>query len=254
MNLQSEKNRPEEAIIQIKDLNKSFGKAHVLKNVSATFISGTVSVIIGASGSGKSTLLRTLNRLEVPDSGQILFDGHDITSKLKSIDQLRSQIGMVFQNFHLFSHLTVLQNIVLAPRKVLRISKKEAKIRALRLLGQVDLEDFTERYPFSLSGGQQQRVAIARSLAMRPRVMLFDEPTSALDPEAVKEVLDVIRMLADDGMTMIIVTHEMGFAKEVADRILFLDRGFVLADQSPDDFFNEQQSPRIRTFLGKILH
>jgi polar amino acid transport system ATP-binding protein len=241
-------------LIEVKSIHKKFGQAHVLKNVCTHFLSGSVSVIVGSSGSGKSTLLRMLNQLEKQDSGEIIFDGKVISNQTADIDKLRSQIGMVFQQFNLFAHLTVLENITISPRKVLGMNKKQAEHIAFDLLKKVGLRDHAHKYPFALSGGQQQRVAIARALAMNPRVMLFDEPTSALDPEMVKEVLDVMKNLAASGMTMIVVTHEMSFAREVADRILFVDQGNILTDESPAVFFDQQTSPRVRAFLGKLTH
>ena len=241
-------------LIEVKSIHKNFGQTHVLKNVCTHFLSGSVSVIVGSSGSGKSTLLRMLNQLEKQDSGEIVFDGKVISNQTSDIDQLRSQIGMVFQQFNLFAHLTVLENITISPRKVLGMSKKQAEHVAFDLLKKVGLREHAYKYPFALSGGQQQRVAIARALAMNPRVMLFDEPTSALDPEMVKEVLDVMKNLAASGMTMIVVTHEMSFAREVADRILFFDQGNILTDESPSVFFDQQTSPRVLAFLGKLTN
>ena len=239
-------------LITLEKVNKHFGAAHVLRDVSTHFNAGQVAVVIGASGSGKSTLLRTLNRLEKHDSGRIVVDGIEVCDELKQLDRLRSEVGMVFQQFNLFPHLTVLENVTLAPRRVRKTARAQAEAQALELLDRVGMKAHAHKHPFALSGGQQQRVAIARSLAMQPRVMLFDEPTSALDPEMVKEVLDVMKQLARSGMTMIVVTHEMGFAREVGDRILFIDHGKVAQDASAEQFFGAQQNERIRAFLGQI--
>ncbi|CAN5159292.1 amino acid ABC transporter ATP-binding protein [soil metagenome] len=240
-------------LITIDKVNKHFGPAHVLRDVTTHFMGGEVTVILGASGSGKSTLLRTLNRLEKHDSGTIIVDGIEVCDDIKRLDALRAEVGMVFQQFNLFPHLTVLENVALAPRRVRKTPRKQAEAQALELLARVGLAAHAHKHPFALSGGQQQRVAIARSLAMEPRVMLFDEPTSALDPEMVKEVLDVMKQLATSGMTMVVVTHEIGFAREVSDRVLFLDHGTVVADAPSDEFFGAQTSERIRGFLGQIL-
>ena len=242
------------ALITLEKVNKHFGPHHVLRDVSTHFEAGQVSAILGVSGSGKSTLLRTLNRLECHDSGRIVVDGIEVDDDLKHLDALRRELCMVFQQFNLFPHLTVLDNVSLAPRRVRKTPRSEANERTMELLKRVGMEEHAHKYPFALSGGQQQRVAIARALAMNPKVMLFDEPTSALDPEMVKEVLDVMKKLAQSGMTMIIVTHEMGFAREVADRILFLDQGQVAQDASPEVFFGAQQSSRVRAFLGQVSH
>jgi polar amino acid transport system ATP-binding protein len=241
-------------LITVESVNKHFGAAHVLRDVSTHFDAGKVTVILGASGSGKSTLLRTLNRLERHDSGRIVVDGIEVCDDLKRLDQLRAEVGMVFQQFNLFPHLTVLDNVTLAPRRVRKTPRALAEQQAMELLDRVGLKAHAHKHPFALSGGQQQRVAIARSLAMQPRVMLFDEPTSALDPEMVKEVLDVMKQLAASGMTMIVVTHEMGFAREVSDRVLFIDQGCIAADAPPEEFFGAQTSDRIRAFLGQIVH
>ena len=241
-------------LITVDKVNKHFGPHHVLRDVSTHFNAGQVSAILGASGSGKSTLLRTLNRLERHDSWRIVVDGIEVDDDLKHLDALRRELGMVFQQFNLFPHLTVLDNVSLAQRRVRKTARREANERSMALLTRVGMEDHAHKYPFALSGGQQQRVAIARALAMSPKVMLFDEPTSALDPEMVKEVLDVMKKLAQSGMTMIIVTHEMGFAREVADRILFLDQGQVAQDAPPEVFFGAQESARVRAFLGQISH
>lgn len=242
------------ALITIEKVNKHFGPHHVLRDVSTHFTAGQVSAILGASGSGKSTLLRMLNRLERHDSGRIVVDGIEVDDDLKHLDSLRRELGMVFQQFNLFPHLSVLDNVSLAQRRVRKTPRSEANERTMELLTRVGMEEHAHKYPFALSGGQQQRVAIARALAMSPKVMLFDEPTSALDPEMVKEVLDVIKQLAQSGMTMIIVTHEMGFAREVADRILFLDQGQVAQDAPPEIFFGAQESARVRAFLGQVSH
>jgi len=241
-------------LITVDMVNKRFGSAHVLRDVCTHFDAGKVAVIIGASGSGKSTLLRTLNRLETHDSGRIVVDGIEVSDAAKDLDKLRAEVGMVFQQFNLFPHLTVLDNVALAPRRVRKTARDQAAAQALELLDRVGMKAHAYKHPFQLSGGQQQRVAIARSLAMKPKVLLFDEPTSALDPEMVKEVLDVMKGLASSGMTMIVVTHEMGFAREVGDRILFLDQGCVACDAPPEDFFGAQDNPRIRAFLGQINH
>ena len=224
-------------LITVDKVNKHFGAAHVLKDVTTSFNAGEVAVIIGASGSGKSTLLRTLNRLETHDSGTIIVDGIEVCDSHKNLDALRAEVGMVFQQFNLFPHLSVLDNVALAQRRVRKTPRAEANAMAMELLERVGLKSHAVKHPFQLSGGQQQRVAIARSLAMKPRVLLFDEPTSALDPEMVKEVLDVMKQLATSGMTMIVVTHEMGFACEVGDRILFFDQGCIAQDAPPDRFF-----------------
>ena len=241
-----------EPLITVSKVNKRFGPAHVLRDVSTHFNAGEVTVIVGASGSGKSTLLRTLNRLEKHDTGSIVVDGIAVSDAPKQLEALRTEVGMVFQQFHLFPHLTVLDNVCLAPRRVRKASKADAEAQAMRLLERVGMKDHAQKHPFALSGGQQQRVAIARALAMQPRVMLFDEPTSALDPEMVKEVLDVMKQLAASGMTMIVVTHEMGFAREVADRVLFFDQGRIAQDAPPEQFFGAQSNERIRAFLGQI--
>lgn len=241
-------------LIRVSKVNKYFGAAHVLKDLSTEFHAGEVTVIVGSSGSGKSTLLRTLNRLEKHDSGEIVIDGIAVNDDKNNLKALHAQVGMVFQQFNLFPHLTALDNVSLAPQRVRGLKSEQAKEQAMALLGRVGLSTHANKYPFALSGGQQQRVAIARALAMQPRIMLFDEPTSALDPEMVKEVLDVMKALAQSGMTMLVVTHEMGFAREVADRILYLDQGSVLQDSPPAPFFDQQTNPRIRAFLGQILH
>ena len=241
-------------LILAEGVNKHFGPAHVLRDVSTRFFHGEVAVIIGASGSGKSTFLRTLNRLEKHDSGRIVVDGIELTDDVKNLDAIRREVGMVFQQFNLFPHLTALDNVTLAPRRVRKTPRAEARQKALELLARVGLQEHAHKHPHQLSGGQQQRVAIARSLAMQPKVMLFDEPTSALDPEMIKEVLDVMKDLAREGMTMIIVTHEMSFAREVGDRILFFDHGQLLVEEPPAQFFDNQRNDRIRAFLGQIVH
>lgn len=239
-------------MIELKDVRKSFGKNEVLKGINLQIDKGEVVVIIGPSGSGKSTVLRTMNYLEEPTSGHVIVDGMDLSDKNK-LNAVRTEVGMVFQNFNLFPHMTVLDNLTLAPVNVRKTDKKEAQDIAMKLLEHVGLADKAQMYPDSLSGGQKQRVAIARALAMKPKVMLFDEPTSALDPEMVREVLDVMKSLADEGMTMVIVTHEMGFAKEVADRVLFVDGGQILEDGTPVQVFDAPSSDRTKLFLSKIL-
>lgn len=240
-------------MISVKDLHKSFGGVTVLDGISTQVERGDVVCIIGPSGSGKSTFLRCLNRLETPDSGQILLDGVDLTDPRTDLDRQRMKMGMVFQQFNLFPHLTVKENIKLAPVKLKIMSDEEADKRALELLARVGLPDKADSYPAQLSGGQQQRIAIARALAMNPDVMLFDEPTSALDPEMVGEVLEIMKELADDGMTMVVVTHEMGFAREVATRVLFMDGGNIVEQNEPKEFFANPQHPRLKDFLSKVL-
>ncbi len=242
-----------EVLLELKDLHKSFGNLEVIKGIDLEIDKGDIMVIIGPSGSGKSTVLRCMNLLEKPTSGQIIFEGQDILKNLKTIDKTREKIGMVFQNFNLFPNKTILDNITLATMKVKGKTKEEAEKKARELLERVGLLDKIDAYPVQLSGGQQQRIAIARALAMEPDMMLFDEPTSALDPEMVKEVLDVIKELADEGMTMAIVTHEMGFAKEVADRVIFVDEGKIVEDGSPEEVFNNPKSDRAKDFFDKIL-
>ncbi len=239
--------------IETVDLKKNFGSLEVLKGISLTIKKKEVVCVIGPSGSGKSTFLRCLNLLEKPTSGSVFIDGVDITSKDCDIDSVRANMGMVFQNFNLFPHRRVLDNIILAPMKVKKLQRDEAEEIAINLLAKVGLKDKAKSYPDELSGGQKQRVAIARALAMQPEVMLFDEPTSALDPEMIGEVLEVMKALAFDGMTMIVVTHEMGFAKEVSDRVLFMDEGLVLEDDTPQNIFNNPQNPRTQAFLSKVL-
>lgn len=240
-------------MITVKDLHKSFGGLEVLKGVNQHIRLGEKVVVIGPSGSGKSTFLRCLNLLERPTSGQILFENTDITDPKCDINRIRRRMGMVFQQFNLFPHLTVLQNLTLAPVNTGIMSKEEAAQKADQLLGRVGLKDKANTYPNQLSGGQKQRIAIVRALAMNPEVMLFDEPTSALDPEMVGEVLDVMKQLAEDGMTMVVVTHEMGFAREVGDRVLFMDEGVVMEEGTPQRIFSAPQNPRTQDFLRKVL-
>lgn len=240
-------------MINIKNLQKTFGKNEVLKGIDLEIEAGEVVVIIGPSGSGKSTFLRCLNLLETPTGGSVEFEGKNLLDKNTNIDQLRQKMGMVFQNFNLFPHKIVLENLTISPVKVKKEAAAEATEHALSLLEQVGLSDKKENYPAQLSGGQQQRVAIARALAMRPDVMLFDEPTSALDPEMVGEVLSVMKNLAIEGMTMVVVTHEMGFAKEVADRVIFMDAGIIQEEGTPEEIFDAPQNPRTQDFLRKVL-
>ncbi|MFD1456011.1 amino acid ABC transporter ATP-binding protein [Levilactobacillus lanxiensis] len=241
-------------IIEVKDLAKNFGKNQVLKDITEQVTPGQVIVVIGPSGSGKSTFLRCLNLLETPTSGEVDFAGENLTTlDTKRVNELREQMGMVFQSFNLFPNMTVLENIKLAPMKVKHVDDATATKRAHELLKQVNLDDHADAFPASLSGGQAQRVAIARSLAMDPKVMLFDEPTSALDPEMVGEVLSVMQQLAEQGMTMVVVTHEMGFAKSVADRVWFMADGYIQENSTPDDFFSNPQTERAQDFLSKIL-
>ncbi|UQW98929.1 amino acid ABC transporter ATP-binding protein [Rummeliibacillus sp. G93] len=240
-------------MIKVQDLHKTFGNNEVLKGISTTVQDGEIIAIIGPSGSGKSTFLRCINMLETPTSGDIQINDQLITEKKTDLMKIREKVGMVFQHFHLFPHRTVMENLTYAPMKVLKISKENAEKRGEELLKQVGLLEKKDEYPNRLSGGQKQRVAIARALAMEPDLMLFDEPTSALDPEMVKEVLDVMKSLTKTGMTMLIVTHEMGFAREVADRIFFLDGGQLIEDASPTDFFNNPSTQRAKDFLEKVL-
>lgn len=240
-------------MIKVENLKKDFGRLEVLKGITTTIEEGQVVAIIGPSGSGKSTFLRCLNLLEKPTGGRISINNVDITDKKTNIMKIRQHVGMVFQHFHLFPHMTVLENLTYAPMKVKRVSKKAAEDTAMKLLAKVGLAEKANEYPGRLSGGQKQRVAIARALAMEPEIMLFDEPTSALDPEMVKEVLDVMKSLAESGMTMAIVTHEMGFAREVADRVLFLEGGVLAEDSPPEEFFSQPKSQRAKEFLEKIL-
>ena len=244
-----------DAIIQMKDVNKWYGKFHVLRNINLNVGQGERIVICGPSGSGKSTLIRCINRLEEHQAGQIIVDGIELTNDLRQIEAIRKDVGMVFQHFNLFPHLTVLENLTLGPIWVLKTPRAEAEARAMKYLERVRIPEQASKFPGQLSGGQQQRVAIARSLCMQPKIMLFDEPTSALDPEMVKEVLDVMVGLAKDtGMTMLCVTHEMGFARKVADRVIFMDRGEIIEQNTPDAFFDNPQNERTKLFLSQILH
>lgn len=240
-------------MIIVKDLHKKFDDNHVLRGVNYHVHQGEKIVVIGPSGSGKSTFLRCLNLLETPTSGEIWFDGQLITDPKVNIDKVREHMGMVFQNFNLFNNLSIMDNITLAPVKLKLMEKEEAKEKALSLLERVGLKEKADSYPSQLSGGQKQRIAIVRSLAMNPRVMLFDEPTSALDPEMVGEVLDVMKELAESGMTMIVVTHEMGFAREVGTKVLFMDEGVIMEENTPAEFFNNPKSQRLQDFLSKVL-
>ncbi|HCD81382.1 MAG TPA: glutamine ABC transporter ATP-binding protein [Ruminococcaceae bacterium] len=243
----------DDVLIKAEGLEKSFGKIEVLKGINTEIHKGEVVVIIGPSGSGKSTFLRTLNLLEEPTGGKIYFEGVDITDPKININKHRQKMGMVFQQFNLFPNMTVLKNMTLAPIKLKKATKNEAEERALKLLERVGLADRANAYPSQLSGGQKQRVAIVRALCMQPDVMLFDEPTSALDPEMVGEVLNVMKALADDGMTMAVVTHEMGFAREVADRVLFIDEGIIMEEGTPEEVFGNPKSPRLKDFLSKVI-
>ncbi len=243
-----------EVVIQLKGMNKWYGEFHVLKDLDLTVTKGEKIVICGPSGSGKSTMIRCINRLEEHQKGDIIVNGTELQSDLKSIETVRSEVGMCFQHFNLFPHLTVLQNCCLAPIWVKKIPKAEAEATAMKYLERVKIPEQADKYPGQLSGGQQQRVAIARSLCMNPSIMLFDEPTSALDPEMVREVLDVMVELANEGMTMLCVTHEMGFAKQVADRVIFMDRGEIIEQNQPVEFFENPQSDRTKLFLSQILN
>jgi len=240
-------------MIQIEHVDKHFGELHVLKDINLEVATGQVVVVLGPSGSGKSTLCRAINRLEPVDGGTIKVDGRPLPAEGKELAGLRADVGMVFQSFNLFAHKTILENVALAPIKVRKVPKADAEQRALELLERVGIANQRDKYPAQLSGGQQQRAAIARALAMRPKVMLFDEPTSALDPEMVQEVLDVMTGLAKDGMTMLVVTHEMGFARRAAHRVVFMADGEIVEDTTPDDFFTNPRSTRAKDFLGKIL-
>lgn len=240
-------------MIKVSNLHKRFGKLDVLKGINTDIEKGEIVVIIGPSGSGKSTFLRCLNMLEEPDQGEVIFEGVKLNDKKCNIDEQRQKMGMVFQQFNLFPHMTILENITLAPIKLKKESKEEAEKKAIQLLKRVGLEDKAESYPNQLSGGQKQRIAIVRALAMSPDVMLFDEPTSALDPEMVGEVLEVMKGLAKDGMTMVVVTHEMGFAREVATRVMFMDQGNIVEEGTPEDIFDNPQNPRTKEFLSKVL-
>ncbi|WP_323183917.1 amino acid ABC transporter ATP-binding protein [Streptomyces canus] len=240
-------------LIELRDVNKYYGELHVLQDINLTVGKGEVVVVIGPSGSGKSTLCRTINRLETIKSGSITLDGQPLPEEGKALAKLRAEVGMVFQSFNLFAHKTVLQNLSLAQVKVRKRKKAQADGRSRELLDRVGLADQADKYPAQLSGGQQQRVAIARALAMEPKALLFDEPTSALDPEMINEVLEVMRQLAREGMTMVVVTHEMGFARSAANRVVFMDDGRIVEDRAPDDFFTHPDSERARDFLSKIL-
>jgi len=240
-------------VITVKNLHKTFGKTEVLKGIDYHVEKGEKIVIVGPSGSGKSTFLRCMNLLETPTSGEIWFDGKLITDPKTDINKVREHMGMVFQNFNLFNNLTIMDNVILAPTKLKLMNKEEAQETALNLLKRVNLTEKADAYPSQLSGGQRQRIAIVRSLAMNPKVMLFDEPTSALDPEMVGEVLDVMKELADSGMTMVVVTHEMGFAKEVGSKVLFVDEGIIMEENTPEEFFNHPKNPRLQDFLSKVL-
>lgn len=240
-------------MISMRDVQKHFGALHVLRDIDLEVPKGQVVIVLGPSGSGKSTLCRTINRLEPIDSGTIAVDGVELPAEGRALAKLRADVGMVFQSFNLFAHKTILENVMLAPIKVRRIDKKQARTKAMELLERVGIADQAEKYPAQLSGGQQQRVAIARALAMNPKVMLFDEPTSALDPEMVNEVLEVMVSLAKEGMTMLVVTHEMGFARRAGDRVLFMADGRIMEDAEPEAFFTAPRSDRAKDFLGKIL-
>jgi len=246
-------NATNSAMIQCENVEKWFGDFQALKGITTTIAEGEVVVIFGPSGSGKSTFIRTINRLEEHDAGRIVVDGVELNDDLRNLERIRSEIGMVFQQFNLFPHLSVLRNVALGPQKVRHLSRPQAEALANELLERVGIPEQAEKFPAQLSGGQQQRVAIARALAMRPKIMLFDEPTSALDPEMIKEVLDVIRELAESGMTMLVVTHEMGFAREVADRFLFFDEGEIVEEGTPEHFFTNPQEERTKLFLSQIL-
>lgn len=241
------------AVIRVENLHKSFGNNNVLNGIDIEINKGDVVVVIGPSGSGKSTFLRTLNLLETPTAGNIYFNDVDITDRKVNINIHRQKMGMVFQQFNLFANMTVLKNMILSPMKVLKLPKQRAEERARELLERVGLSEKADSYPSQLSGGQKQRVAIVRALCMQPEVMLFDEPTSALDPEMVGEVLDVMKSLANEGMTMVIVTHEMGFAREVANRVVFIDEGVIMEEAPPEEFFGNPKSPRLKEFLSKVL-
>ena len=243
-----------EVAIEMIGVNKWFGTFHALKDIDLRVMKGERIVVCGPSGSGKSTLIRCINRLEEHEKGRLIVDGIELTSDVKRIDEVRREVGMVFQQFNLFPHMTILENCMLAPMQVRGIARKEAEAVAMRYLTRVKIPEQARKYPGQLSGGQQQRVAIARSLCMNPRIMLFDEPTSALDPEMIQEVLEVMVGLAEDGMTMLVVTHEMGFARQVADRVLFMDAGRIVEENAPDEFFRHPRHERTRLFLGRILH
>ncbi|WP_018632265.1 amino acid ABC transporter ATP-binding protein [Neomegalonema perideroedes] len=243
----------DDVAIQITDMNKWYGQFHVLRDINLTVNRGERIVIAGPSGSGKSTMIRCINRLEEHQSGSIVVNGVELTGDLKRIDEIRREVGMCFQHFNLFPHLTILENCTLAPIWVRKMPKREAEERAMHFLSRVKIPDQAHKYPGQLSGGQQQRVAIARSLCMNPQIMLFDEPTSALDPEMIKEVLDTMVDLAEEGMTMLCVTHEMGFARKVANRVIFMDRGQIVEQNEPEEFFNNPQNERTKLFLSQIM-
>ena len=253
MNKQVKLEVSDEVAIGIQGMNKWFGSFHVLRDIDLTVNRGERIVVCGPSGSGKSTLIRCVNALEEHQSGQIIVDGTELTSDIKNVDKIRSEVGMLFQHFNLFPHLTILENCTLAQIWVRKIPQAEAEETAMHFLTKVKIPEQADKYPGQLSGGQQQRVAIARSLCMRPRIMLFDEPTSALDPEMIKEVLDTMIELAEDGMTMMVVTHEMGFARQVANRVIFMDEGQIVEQDDPESFFNNPQSDRTKLFLSQIL-
>ena len=246
-------NEKREPLIQVQNLGKSFGKIDVLKDITVDIYKGDVVFVVGPSGSGKSTFLRCLNRLEEPTKGHIYFEGTDITDPKTDIDKHRQKMGMVFQQFNLFTHMDIMKNLTLAPMKLQGKSQQEAEAEAMRLLERVGLADRAHAYPSQLSGGQKQRIAIVRALCMKPDVMLFDEPTSALDPEMVGEVLNVMRDLADEKMTMVVVTHEMGFAREVATRVMFMDGGYFVEEAAPEEFFSNPKNERLKSFLSKVL-
>lgn len=246
-------NEQREPLIQVQNLGKSFGKIDVLKDITVDIYKGDVVFVVGPSGSGKSTFLRCLNRLEEPTKGHIYFEGTDITDPKTDIDKHRQKMGMVFQQFNLFPHMDIMKNLILAPMKLQGKSQQEAEAEAMRLLERVGLADRAHAYPSQLSGGQKQRIAIVRALCMKPDVMLFDEPTSALDPEMVGEVLNVMRDLADEKMTMVVVTHEMGFAREVATRVMFMDGGYFVEEAAPEEFFAHPKNERLKSFLSKVL-
>ena len=245
--------KTDEALLQVRGLKKHFGHLEVLRGIDIDIHKGEVVAVIGPSGSGKSTFIRCLNRLEEPTAGEVIFEGQQINTKNADIDKIRQKIGMVFQNFNLFSNMTIMQNITAAPINVKKIPKAQAEERALKLLDRVGLKDKAAEYPVRLSGGQRQRVAIGRALAMDPDILLFDEPTSALDPEMVGEVLNVMKELAEDGMTMVVVTHEMGFAREVSDRVIFIDEGVIQEENEPKEFFANPKNARLKDFLNKVL-
>ena len=251
--MSTRENRIEEPLIQVQNLGKKFGSMEVLKDITVDIYKGDVVCVIGPSGSGKSTFLRCLNRLEEPTSGHILFEGTDITDKKTDIDRHRQKMGMVFQQFNLFPHMDIMKNLTLAPMKLQGKSQQEAETEAMQLLERVGLADRAHAFPSQLSGGQKQRIAIVRALCMKPDVMLFDEPTSALDPEMVGEVLSVMRDLAKEKMTMVVVTHEMGFAREVANRVMFMDEGYFMEEAAPEEFFGNPKNERLKSFLSKVL-